>query len=120
MGNFQSVEVGEELTVSSSQSKDCDLCHSVQLVEAVLFCSNAQALSPLVLKLFVRMVFASLLDMGYVDCSNLLPIFDSRSASSLPPTPQWEGIHWRVTDVLFLSRDSSCLMLLKIWSPPGD
>ena len=25
MGNFQSVEVGEELTVSSSQSKDCDL-----------------------------------------------------------------------------------------------
>ena len=24
-GNFQSMEVGEELTVSSSQSKDCDL-----------------------------------------------------------------------------------------------
>ena len=38
MGNFQSVEVGEELTVSSSQSKDCDLCHSVQLVDTVLFC----------------------------------------------------------------------------------
>ena len=58
--------------------------------------------------------------MGCADCSNLLPIFDSRSASSLPPTPQWEGIHWRVTDVLFLSRESSCLMLLKICSPPGD
>ena len=42
--------------------------------------------------------------MGCTDCSNLLPIFDSH----------------RVTDVLFLSRDSSCLMLLKIWSPPGD
>ena len=58
--------------------------------------------------------------MGCADCSNLLPIFDSRSASSLPSTLQWEGIHWRATDVLFLSRDSSCLMLLKIWSPPGD
>ena len=58
--------------------------------------------------------------MACADCSNLLPTFDSRSASSLPPTPLWEGIHWRVTDVLFLSRDSSCLMLLKIWSPPGD
>ena len=34
MGNFQSVEVGEELTVSSSQSKDCDSCCSVQLVDA--------------------------------------------------------------------------------------
>ena len=73
-----------------------------------------------VLKLFLRMAFASLQDMGCADCFNLLPIFDSRSASSLPPTPQWEGIHWRVTDVLFLSRDNSCLMLLKIWSPPGD
>ena len=40
MGQFQSVEVGEELTVSSSQSKDCDLCCSVQLVDAVLFCPN--------------------------------------------------------------------------------
>ena len=58
--------------------------------------------------------------MGCADCSNLPPMFDSRSVSSLPPTPQWEGIHWRVTDVLFLSKDSSCLMLLKIWSPPGD
>ena len=37
---FQSVEVGEELTVSSSQSKDCDLSCSVQLVDAVLFCPN--------------------------------------------------------------------------------
>ena len=40
MGNFQSVEVEEELTVSSSQSKDCDLSCSVQLVDAVLFCPN--------------------------------------------------------------------------------
>ena len=38
MGNFQSVEVEEELTVSSSQLKDCDLCCSVQLVDAVLLC----------------------------------------------------------------------------------
>ena len=38
MGNFQSVEVGEVLTVSISQSKDCDLCCSVQLVDAVPFC----------------------------------------------------------------------------------
>ena len=37
---FQSVGVGEELTVSSSQSKDCDLSCSVQLVDAVLFCPN--------------------------------------------------------------------------------
>ena len=37
MGNFQSVEVGEELTASSPQSKDCDLSCSVQLVDAVLF-----------------------------------------------------------------------------------
>ena len=29
---------GEELTVSSSQSEDCDLSCSVQLVDAVLFC----------------------------------------------------------------------------------
>ena len=35
--NFQFVEVGEEMTVSSSQSKDCDLSCSVQLVDAVLF-----------------------------------------------------------------------------------
>ena len=40
VGNFQSVEVGEELTVSSSQSKDCDLSCSVQLVDAVLLCPN--------------------------------------------------------------------------------
>ena len=38
-GKF-SLEVGEELTVSSSQSKDCDLCCSVQLVDAVLFYPN--------------------------------------------------------------------------------
>ena len=31
---------GEELTVSSSQSKDCDLSCSVQLVDAALFCPN--------------------------------------------------------------------------------
>ena len=40
MGNFQSVEMGEELTVSGSQSKDCDMNRSVQLVDAVLFCPN--------------------------------------------------------------------------------
>ena len=40
MGNFQPVEVEEELTVSSSQSKDCDLSRSAQLVDAVLFCPN--------------------------------------------------------------------------------
>ena len=34
------VEVGEELTVSTSQSKDCDLSCSVQLVDAVLFCPS--------------------------------------------------------------------------------
>ena len=39
-GKFQSVEVGEELTVSSSQSKDCDLSCSVQLVDAVLLSPN--------------------------------------------------------------------------------
>ena len=39
VGNFQYVELGEELTVSSSQSKDCYLSCSVQLVDAVL-CPN--------------------------------------------------------------------------------
>ena len=34
-------EVGEELTVSSSQSTDCDLNCSAQLVDAVLFCPKA-------------------------------------------------------------------------------
>ena len=38
MGNVQSVEVGEELTVSSSQFKDCNLSCSVQVVDAILFC----------------------------------------------------------------------------------
>ena len=37
VSSSQSVEVGEVLRVSSSQSKDCDLCCSVQLVDAVLF-----------------------------------------------------------------------------------
>ena len=41
------MEVGEELTVSSSQPKDCDLSCSVQLVDAVLFCPNVYALLPL-------------------------------------------------------------------------
>ena len=45
MGNFQSVEVEEELTVSSSQSKDCDLCCSVRLADAVLFCPNDPTLT---------------------------------------------------------------------------
>ena len=36
----QSVEVGEELTVSSSQSEDCDLSCFVQLADAVLFYHN--------------------------------------------------------------------------------
>ena len=35
-----SLEVGEELTVSSSQSKDCDLSCSAKLVDAVLLCPN--------------------------------------------------------------------------------
>ena len=39
-GKFQSMEVGEKLTVSSSQSKDFDFSCSVQLVDAVLFCPN--------------------------------------------------------------------------------
>ena len=39
-GKVQSVEVGEELTVSSSQPKDCGLSCSVHLVDAVLFCLN--------------------------------------------------------------------------------
>ena len=43
MGNFQPVEVGEELTVSSSQPKDCDLSCSVQLVDAVPFRPNVWA-----------------------------------------------------------------------------
>ena len=34
------MEVGEEFIVSSSQSKECDLCCSAQLVDAVLFCPN--------------------------------------------------------------------------------
>ena len=46
-GNFQSVEVGEELTVFSSQSKDCDLSCSVQLADAVFFCPYVEALLPL-------------------------------------------------------------------------
>ena len=41
VGDFQSVEVGEELTVSSSQSKDHNLSCSVQLVDAVLLCLGA-------------------------------------------------------------------------------
>ena len=41
MGNFQCGDAGEELTVSNSQSKDCDLCCSVKLADAVLFCPNA-------------------------------------------------------------------------------
>ena len=40
VGNFQCVEVGEELTVSSSKSKDCDLSCSVQLVDTVLLCPS--------------------------------------------------------------------------------
>ena len=36
MEDFLSVEVGEELTVSSSQSKKCDLSCSVQLLDAIL------------------------------------------------------------------------------------
>ena len=36
MGNFQSVELGEELTVSCFQCKDCDLMCFVQLVNAAL------------------------------------------------------------------------------------
>ena len=40
MGNFQSLEVGEGLTVFSSQSKDCDMGCSVQLVDAVLLCPS--------------------------------------------------------------------------------
>ena len=40
MGNFQSVEVGEGLTVSSSQSKDFGLSCSVQLVGASFFSSK--------------------------------------------------------------------------------
>ena len=47
MENFQSVEAGEESTVFNSQSKDCDLSCSLQLVDAILFCPNVLALSPL-------------------------------------------------------------------------
>ena len=47
--------------------------------------------------------------MRCADCSSMLPTFDNRSAFSLAPTLQWKGIHWMVTEVLFLSRDSSCL-----------
>ena len=72
-----------------------------------------------VVKLFLKMAFASLKDMGCVDCSSLLPHFgqpvhillgshttvgrdvDSWSTSSLAPTPQWEEMwtagplpHW--------------------------
>ena len=39
-GKFPSVEMEEQLAVSSSQSKDCDLSCSVQLVDTVLFCPN--------------------------------------------------------------------------------
>ena len=40
-GNFSVfVEVREKLTVSSSQTKDCDLSCSVQLADAALFCPN--------------------------------------------------------------------------------
>ena len=38
-GKF-SVEVREELTVSSPQAKDCDLSCSVRPVDAVLLCSS--------------------------------------------------------------------------------
>ena len=47
MVNLQPVEVGEELTVSSSQSKDCVLSYYVQLVDAALFCPNNWAVLPL-------------------------------------------------------------------------
>ena len=48
MGKFQSVEAGEELTVFSSQSEDCDLSCSVQLVVVVVFCPNVWGMLGLV------------------------------------------------------------------------
>ena len=57
MGNFQSVEVGEELTVSSSQSKDCDLSCSVQLMDVFSSIPMSRHCRHSVLMLFLRMVY---------------------------------------------------------------
>ena len=54
----------------------------------------------IVLKLFLRMAFASLQDTVSVDCSCSLPLFDSQSASSLPLTPQWEQIHSEIPYII--------------------
>ena len=40
MSSSQCVEVGEELTVFISQSKDCYLCCSVLQLDAAVFCPN--------------------------------------------------------------------------------
>ena len=88
MGNFQSVEVGEELTVPSSQSKDCDLSCSVQLVDAVLFCPNVQALSPLCPEVVSMYGLCFAVGHGLCRLLQFASPFDSWSASSLPPTPQ--------------------------------
>ena len=64
MGNVQSVEVGEELTASSSQSKDCDLTCSVQLVDSGVFC--------VFVCLFVSVLFCFVLFLFLFVCLLLL------------------------------------------------
>ena len=51
VGDFQSVEVGEEFSVTSSQSKDCDL--SFSSVSLLRCCRHP------ILRLFLNMVSAS-------------------------------------------------------------
>ena len=105
--------------IDSSQPTDCDLNCSVQLVDAVLFSNNVKELLPLCPEAVSWNDLCFAFGHGVCRLHQFAPIFDIRPASSLPPTPQWEGIPWRVTDVLFLSRDISCLIvaddLLHLW-----
>ena len=63
-----------------------------------------------VLKLFLRIAFISMSDIGCVGCSTCFPLW---MASQLPhclhTTVERDPLHWRVTDML-LSGNSSCLM----------
>ena len=98
MGNFQFVEVGEESTVSNSQSRDCVLICSVRLLDAVIFCSNVQALSPLCPQVVSKDGFCFAVEHEVQRLLKTTSHFGQlgRSAYPLPPTPQWEGFRWTV------------------------
>ena len=86
--------------VSRYQSKNCDepLCSADGYCPLLFPCLSVVV--TLSWFCFLRMPLLHCRTWGVLVCSSLLPILDSWSASSLPPTLQWEGIHWRVTDVL--------------------